>query len=63
MATSSPVMTADTTGTVNDPDATVEVFVDGTSVGTAEVDAAGNWTLDLTETPFAAAFHCDGYGD
>jgi VCBS repeat-containing protein len=42
---------------VDDLDATVEVFVDGTSVGTAEVDSEGNWTLDLTGSPFGVGTH------
>jgi len=34
-------------------DSSVEVFLDGTSIGTTTTDALGNWTFDYTATPLA----------
>ncbi len=34
-------------------DSSVEVFIDGTSIGTTTTDALGNWTFDYTATPLA----------
>lgn len=47
--------TPDIAGTA-EPDTTVEVFIDGTSVGTAPVDGLGDWTLILT-TPLTEGPH------
>ncbi|SDF51209.1 Ig-like domain-containing protein [Cellulophaga baltica] len=34
-------------------DSSVEVFIDGTSIGTTTTDVLGNWTFDYTATPLA----------
>lgn len=46
-------ITSDNTLTMSgtaEPDSTLELFLDGVSVGTVAVDGAGNWTLDHTGT-------------
>ncbi|MCX4026655.1 retention module-containing protein [Endozoicomonas sp. SM1973] len=37
-------------GTSNNPNSTVEIFIDGTSIGTTPTDASGNWSIDHTAT-------------
>jgi len=49
-ASSTDDLTSDVTPTINgtaEADASVEVFVDGTSVGTTSADASGDWTITV----------------
>ncbi|MDE1463327.1 retention module-containing protein [Spartinivicinus poritis] len=44
-------------GTSNNPNSTVEVFIDGTSIGTTPTDASGNWSIDHTATSLPEGPH------
>ncbi|WP_163836141.1 retention module-containing protein [Spartinivicinus ruber] len=44
-------------GTSNNPNSTVEVFIDGTSIGTVPTDASGNWNIDHTATTLPEGPH------